>query len=203
MPKRTFFNLPEEKRLHLMEAVKQEFSRAPLFEASIANIVKLADIPRGSFYQYFKDKDDAFHYLLNQQAEAIKKGFFSLLEKRNGDLFQAIIDLFQLTLEKISKKDDLNFLKNAFIHVTHEIEDIFTRVFSDDMKNDQYDLLNKLIDKEKLNIKEEKDLYHIIQIVTSVTIRNFVEKFAHEHTMEEAMDNFIAEMNLLKNGLFK
>jgi len=203
LPKRTFFNLPEEKRLHLMEAVKQEFSRAPLFEASIANIVKLADIPRGSFYQYFKDKDDAFHYLLNQQAEAIKKGFFSLLEKRNGDLFQAIIDLFQLTLEKISKKDDLNFLKNAFIHVTHEIEDIFTRVFSDDMKNDQYDLLNKLIDKEKLNIKEEKDLYHIIQIVTSVTIRNFVEKFAHEHTMEEAMDNFIAEMNLLKNGLFK
>jgi len=203
LPKQTFFNLPEDKRQHLIEAVKQEFARAPLYEASIANIVKIADIPRGSFYQYFQDKEDAFNFLLNEQTKALKKKFFSLLEKNNGDLHVAIIELFQDTIENISKKGDLNFLKNAFIHVTHEIEDKFTRIFSDSMNHDQYYLLDQLIDKEKLNITEDKNLYHIIQIVTSVTLRNFVEMFAHERSKEEAMDNFFIEMSLLKDGLFK
>jgi len=203
LPKQTFFNLHEDKRQHLMKAVEQEFTRAPLFEASVANIVKLAAIPRGSFYQYFKDKEDAFYFLLNEHTKAIKKRFFLLLEQNNGDLYAAIIDLFQFTITNISKKDDLKFLKNAFIHVTHEIEDTFTRIFSDDMNNDQYHILSELIDKQKLNITEDNDLYHIIHIITSVTLRNFVEKFAHDRSIEEAMGNFYKDMNLLKGGLFK
>lgn len=202
MPKQTFFNLPVQKRQLLMEAIKQEFSRAPLFEASIANIVKLAKIPRGSFYQYFEDKEDAFYYLLDVQAEAIRKRFSSFLEENNGDLFTAVIDLFQFTLEEISKKDDIHFLRNAFIYITHEVEDIFTKVFSDDM-NGHYHCLHQLIDKEKLNMQDEKDLYHIIQIITSVTLRNFVEKFAQGYSNEKAVENFTRDMNLLKKGLFK
>src|SRR5690625_5472893 len=70
MPKPTFFNLPKKKRDHLIQAATDEFSRVPLNEASIANIVKNADIPRGSFYQYFEDKEDAFYYLLEQKMES-------------------------------------------------------------------------------------------------------------------------------------
>jgi len=53
MPTNTFFHLPEEKQQRLLDAAQIEFSRHSLQEASIANIVKLAGIPRGSFYQYF------------------------------------------------------------------------------------------------------------------------------------------------------
>lgn len=44
MPTQTFFHLPKEKQKRLIEAARIEFSRVPLKEASIANIVKLADI---------------------------------------------------------------------------------------------------------------------------------------------------------------
>lgn len=203
MPKQTFFNLPETKRKNLMDAIKQEFSRAPLFEASIANIVKLANIPRGSFYQYFEDKEDAFYYLLSEQTEAIQKRFSAFLEERKGDLYQAVIDLFAYTLEEISRKNEIHFLKNAFIYITHEVEDIFTNVFSDDMSNGRYQFLHQQIDKEKLNMQNDNDLYHIIQIVTSVTLRNFVEKYANGYSNEEAVKNFTRDMNLLKIGLFK
>ncbi|WP_240452190.1 TetR/AcrR family transcriptional regulator [Virgibacillus sp. YIM 98842] len=60
MPKQTFFNLPEDKKTILLDAVEKEFSRVPLFEASVANMVQDAGIPRGSFYQYFDNKEDAF-----------------------------------------------------------------------------------------------------------------------------------------------
>ena len=64
MPKQTFFHLSKDKQDLLMQAAKEEFSRAPLHEASIANIIKSAGIPRGSFYQYFDDKEDLFLLLI-------------------------------------------------------------------------------------------------------------------------------------------
>ncbi len=64
MPTNTFFHLPEEKQQRLLDAAQIEFSRHSLQEASIANIVKLAEIPRGSFYQYFENKEDFIFLLL-------------------------------------------------------------------------------------------------------------------------------------------
>jgi AcrR family transcriptional regulator len=57
MPKPTFFNLSTDKKENLIQAARREFSRAPLHEALISNIVKSAEISRGSFYQYFDDKE--------------------------------------------------------------------------------------------------------------------------------------------------
>ncbi|MFK4998922.1 TetR/AcrR family transcriptional regulator [Bacillus sp. N9] len=43
----------------------------------MANIVKEAGIPRGSFYQYFEDKEDAFFYLLNELTQENKKSLYT------------------------------------------------------------------------------------------------------------------------------
>ena len=58
--------------------------------------------------------------------------------------------------------------------------------------------MTKLINKQRLNIKEDKELYYILQIITAVVFRNFVEKFSKELTDDEAIHNFTMEMNLLK-----
>ena len=64
MPKNTFFNLPEAKRQLLLNSCWEEFTRVSYADASINRIVQQAHIPRGSFYQYFENKEDAFQYLL-------------------------------------------------------------------------------------------------------------------------------------------
>ena len=63
MPKKTFYNLSLEKQNVIIEAAKKEFSRVPVSEASIANIVTTAGIARGSFYQYFESKEDLFAFV--------------------------------------------------------------------------------------------------------------------------------------------
>ena len=63
MPSDTFFRLPEAKRERLMEAAWDEFTAVRCSDASINKIIRSAGIPRGSFYQYFADKDDLFLYL--------------------------------------------------------------------------------------------------------------------------------------------
>ncbi|HSO13611.1 MAG TPA: TetR/AcrR family transcriptional regulator [Anaerolineales bacterium] len=64
MPKQTFLNLPEEKRNHIINAAVDEFAQYGLENASTNHIVENSGISKGSFYQYFEDKQDVFMYLL-------------------------------------------------------------------------------------------------------------------------------------------
>lgn len=60
MPKSTFYNIDEEKRERIVEVIIDEFSENTYETASINQIVKNADIAKGSFYQYFEDKLDIY-----------------------------------------------------------------------------------------------------------------------------------------------
>jgi AcrR family transcriptional regulator len=64
MPKQTFFNLPEEKREKIIHAAVNEFAEYGLENASTNRIVENSGISKGSFYQYFEDKQDVFKHLL-------------------------------------------------------------------------------------------------------------------------------------------
>jgi AcrR family transcriptional regulator len=64
MPKQTFFNLPDEKRNTIVNAAIDEFAEYGLENASTNRIVANSGISKGSFYQYFEDKQDIFMYLL-------------------------------------------------------------------------------------------------------------------------------------------
>jgi AcrR family transcriptional regulator len=64
MPKQTFFNIPEEKRETIFNAAVEEFAQYGLENASTNRIVKNSGIAKGSFYQYFEDKQDVFMHML-------------------------------------------------------------------------------------------------------------------------------------------
>jgi AcrR family transcriptional regulator len=78
MPRQTFFNLPEEKREKIVNAAVDEFAEYGLENASTNRIVKNSGIAKGSFYQYFEDKQDVFMYLL------------SVLEREKMDFFKGL-----------------------------------------------------------------------------------------------------------------
>lgn len=202
MPKITFFNLPEDKKTILIKAAREEFSRVPLSQASITNIIKAAGIPRGSFYQYFDDKEDAFFFLLNEHVKVNKQRFASILLKQNGDLFSSMLEFYESILNE--EEDNLHFLKNIFLNMTHQIESTYARSFHDDQdRSRDYNMFANLVDRNKLNITSEQELTCIGQIVIAVTFRSFIEKFARELPNEEALKQYKMEIELLKKGLAK
>ncbi len=81
MPKQTFFDLPEEKRERIMTAARQVFQGVPYEKASIQAIIEAAGIPRGSFYQYFEDKDDLYLYCFISREQKI----YDVIYKDNMD----------------------------------------------------------------------------------------------------------------------
>lgn len=94
MPKKTFFNLPDDKRERIIDAAMDEFASRSYHKARVTAIADKADIAKGSFYQYFEDKKDLFKYIMelsaNKKLEYInrdmlenkdKYGFFQLLRE--------------------------------------------------------------------------------------------------------------------------
>lgn len=87
MPTATFFRLPEEKRKRLMDACWAEVIRVRFSEVSINRIILAARIPRGSFYQYFEDKEDLIRYLLENMRQYFITLLRDILAEAKGDLF--------------------------------------------------------------------------------------------------------------------
>ncbi|WP_079525487.1 TetR/AcrR family transcriptional regulator [Halobacillus hunanensis] len=203
MPKQTFFNLNEEKRQALIDAAKKEFSRVSIYDASISNIVKTAKISRGSFYQYFEDKEDIFFYLLNEDAKRRHEHFITFLKKYDGDIFETMIAIFQVSLEYSQDQGKNDFIRNAFLNMNYKIENTFAKLLTKDTFNKRYAEIFKLINTEKLNVSSEEELYHFLEITVAVTFHNLVQSYAKELPIEEAMENYTAELSLLKRGLIK
>lgn len=77
MPQQTFFNLPEEKRQQILQVAIDEFAENDYDNVSISRIVARAGIAKGSFYQYFTDKEDLYAHLLDLLTAA-KVAYMSL-----------------------------------------------------------------------------------------------------------------------------
>ena len=102
----TFLRLPEEKRARFLEAAWAEFTRVPFSATSINQIVRRAGIARGSFYQYFKDKEDLLHYLLQSGWNYLAGGYCEVLRESGGDLFALQIQCFDRFLAQCNENAD-------------------------------------------------------------------------------------------------
>ena len=109
MPKDTFLNLSEDKKNKVINAAKKEFSRVPIEEASIKNIVEEAEIARGSFYQYFESKEDLLKYILKSKSEELEIFLKKRMKETKGDIFQVYIDMFDFITKELMKSEDKAF----------------------------------------------------------------------------------------------
>ena len=105
MPTSTFFNLPAEKREKLIRAAWEEFGRTSYPESSINKIIQAADIPRGSFYQYFADKAALFRYLMNLIGDHFSEGLRKLVVQAGGDLFRTHLLCFDSFVHQRNTED--------------------------------------------------------------------------------------------------
>ena len=102
MPTNTFFNLPAEKKHKILKAANKEFARVPLEQASIKNIVEDAEIARGSFYQYFENKQDLFEYIMTSKTGDMEKNLIEMIEQENGNIINTV-SYTHLTLPTTSR----------------------------------------------------------------------------------------------------
>jgi len=61
----------ERRRQSLLDSAYDLFLEKGVFSTTISDIVQHADVAKGTFYLYFKDKDDIFHALVDRISSRI------------------------------------------------------------------------------------------------------------------------------------
>ena len=189
MPSKTFFHLPAEKRERLLLAAGEEFDRVHYAEASINRMIRAAGIPRGSFYMYFRDKEELFHYLLKRYQDGLERG----LEEQGGDLLGALPALF----------DDLRAQRKHWAGLARMLSR------NSDMRLglrlsplDRPDLgewLERRVDRARLDLRGEEDLMDIFRILIYISATAMTQAIFEEDS-GPARARLCAQLDILRRG---
>ena len=199
MPKSTFYNLNKDKKEKIKKAIRNEFSKNPFSKASISNIIEEAQIPRGSFYQYFEDKEDALKYILDEVAQKERKKIIDILNRNSGDIFKTSIESFDYIVNKNISEKEIQFLKNIVQEIKEENID-----FQLPIRNNFKSTVEKWnINTESLNIKSEEDLKYILRILFIVTKTQIMDVILKRTSKEKSRENLIKQIQILKEGMTK
>ncbi|MDD4036701.1 MAG: TetR/AcrR family transcriptional regulator, partial [Bacilli bacterium] len=165
---------------------------------SVANIIKDADIPRGSFYQYFNDLEDIFYYILEEHSKDIKQRLTTNLVHYNGNIIKSFADLYQYILDKISNSDNENYFRNIFLNMDYKLQKMFLPNLEDNLNE-----IIQLIDIEPLNLDSRLQVIYILEIIEAIMMHNLVQVFQRSVSREKNIEIFIKELLLVKDGIYK
>lgn len=123
MPKKTFFNLEEEKQANILEQSIKIFSESSYNEVKIAALIRAAGIPRTSFYDYFEDKLDLYSYIILMVSE--KKNVYMKNINFEGNFFSDLNAYFEAGLRFMIDEPALDAISKQFLKEPDLIGAIF------------------------------------------------------------------------------
>jgi len=123
-----FKNLKIEKQERIINAAMKEFVNSGYDKASTNEIVKEAQISKGSLFNYFKNKKDLYLFLIENSMKIIEQ-IFEKIDMNERDLFRRIYQVGLVKLN-IQKKYPLvfDFLKSLGDEKAPEVKSDIDRI---------------------------------------------------------------------------
>ena len=197
MPSATFFRLPEEKRRRLMEACWAELTRVRFTEASINRIIGAAHIPRGSFYQYFTDKEDLVRYFLEDMREYFVALLRDILIQARGDLFALPMMAYD---RFISGQGYTDPMLTMFIKVLTLNKGMDLHSFMGGPQHFLPDRLWEVTDGSRLREGSREYADHVFHMVCAVLAFAIVETLQDPSRLERMRQTLQIRTDLLRYG---
>ncbi|MFQ5435095.1 MAG: TetR/AcrR family transcriptional regulator [Anaerolineae bacterium] len=205
MPKKTFFNLPDDKRALICNVAIEEFAAHPFEQVSINRIVAKTNIAKGSFYQYFENKKDLFFYLMQLAGEAklsyltpalqnpAQHNFFTLLRElyRSGIQFAIAYPKLAEIGKKLMMSKDTPILADLIESSMPAAQEFFEP------------LLQNAINRGEIRADIDVKLFaYLIASMHTQVVEYYINQVAQEYdeTMMSTLDQFI---EFLKQGIGK
>lgn len=203
MIKQTFYNLPEHKRQRVINAVVDEFANTERDKVSINNIVKNANISRGSFYQYFDDKLDLVEVLIKSFFDSGIDDIRRAIVSSDGDIFYTFECMYDIIIEFSENEKQKRVLKNLISNVRAN-----NTLVSDYMIK-RYKGIDSLIDitddfsRKDFRFKSDEDMVLLQQILTSVLKNEIYNYYVFNTDPEETKKRYLRKLYIIKQGALK
>jgi len=175
MPSQTYFNLPKEKQERIMDAIISEMGVHDYDAFNIASVIRQSKIPRGSFYQYFVDKDDLFDYFYAYVAQ-MKIAYFGNLYTGEQDM-----PFFDRFLQLYLSGFKFGFENPKILKAAKKILSSEHFSNSEIIKNS----LEQGIDLFVSFVKKDQEKGRIRETVDAKLLASFLFEFSNKVTLEE------------------
>lgn len=195
MPTKAFYKLDMDKQKRIIDSAKQEFSENYYEDASINKIIKEINLPRGSFYLYFENKEDLYLYILNLYLKEFKRILIELLEKNNHDIFETFISVYDYIVD--IKTIEKNLIDKIFINMNS--------------KRFEYaipELLKKEVDGNIINFIKlnensitEVNANIVMSILIPILFINVSAALKEPNNKNLIREFYIKQINIIRKGL--
>ena len=121
IPKEVFYNLTKEKQEKIIFVFKEAFEAKPFQKVNVKEIVEKAGIARSSFYQYFKNLEDAYFTILNKETVDIHKLFMKMFLLKNRNLSEALIAYGHKIADILFDENTYMIYKNRYLYQNEDL----------------------------------------------------------------------------------
>ena len=198
MPKTTFLNLSPQKQKRIFDAAVQEFAAKRFSEASINQIIKTADIPRGSFYRYFDNKEDLYLYMLSEIGKE-KVALFEQMEALNpeADFFETCLYSFRQVLAWAKARPDYSRIatlmeldNSAFISKLRALSAAGLNMYKEKLERD----------KQRGRIRADTDTSLVVDMFYTLSI-SLSREYQQTGSEEMLLERMTSMFQILKEGI--
>lgn len=199
MPTETFFRLPEEKRARILECAWEEFTRVPYTEASINRIIMHAKIPRGSFYQYFADKEDLFLCLIGTIRDRLVELFSKTLTRLKGDIFEmpaAILDSLVAASGTV-EPEFARALALLRMNANMDLQQLFFECAEDGLCPQE---LFAYIDTTRLRVQDKSFTDYVFSLLVSTIVFAAGRILQHPEVLAIERERMLGRVEIIKRG---
>ena len=206
MPKKTFFNLPEKKQEVVIQALLEEFAAQSFAKASVAGIIERADIPRGSFYQYFENLEDAYKFTIKQVAEK-KIAYFNQRMQNFSDLhtMELIKKLYHLGIEFIQKNPRFAAVGNNFLKEDKQLKNKVYDKYQEQSRQFYRKIIQRGWERKEIDRNLDLEVTSGFLFQLNIYLMNYYVDYYGKEKPLDNMEQYLSivdkMMYLLENGI--
>ena len=170
--------IEKDKKLRLLNTAFELFTEKGIKNTSIQEIVDRADVAKGTFYLYFKDKYEIQNILITKKSQKLFSDALKELRKNYIENFSdQIIFIINYIIDQFKKEPTL--LKFISKNLSWGIYNKSILKLYDNTENKEdsvYSLFLKGIERNKIALKKpEVTLFMIIELVSSTCFTSILE----------------------------
>lgn len=200
MPTQTFLNLDKSKQEKIVFHAIEEFANHSFNEASTNRIIKEAEIPKGSLYQYFRDKKDLYLYLIEISTQKKLEFLQNQAQVMNfDDFFEGFNTLMLVgTQFSIAHPQLSKLIKNADQSVEDESIAFMQRANQDFLRQ----LIEDAQEKKQLNPNIDVQTIAFILHVVSTNFSLYLnQRYSNAFEKEEIQEAIQEVLNVVQHGI--
>lgn len=208
MPSERYYKLSEDKQERIMDASLDEFTKEGFEAASINQIIKEADISRGSFYTYFADKSDLFRFMFDKLKAIAVREIVREVRKDDGDIFMACRNLMKVGLRLKGSSGDrvLNFYDKIMCDMgilTH----IGDQEKTPEARKENMASITRLIDDIYANMNDlkdhisRKDFDGVADMLITMSIKTLVTVKQKPQLLEDELNRLFYQYDIIEKGI--